>query len=128
MDVRHSRNLRLTKQQLGAFGEQLVADLLATKSSVIIERNWRIREGEIDLIALDPEGTFHFVEVKTRSSTSFGDPLESIGPKKAHRLQKLALAWLATHGALGRDFQIDCAGVLLDSHGQPEVDYRSNIL
>ena len=70
----------------------------------------------------------HFVEVKTRSSLAFGNPLEAIDRSKARRLQRLALAWLATHHHLGRDFSIDVAAVLLAPDGSHSIDFRENIL
>lgn len=128
MDARSTRLAKTDKRKLGAYGEQVIADYLIRSGSSIIDRNWRIKEGEIDLVALSAEGIFHFVEVKTRTSLAFGHPLESVDRKKAHRLQRLALAWLATHGHLGCEYQIDCAGVLIAQTGTPSVDYRSNVL
>jgi putative endonuclease len=116
------------KQNLGRTGENLVADLLSSQGNQVLERNWRIREGEIDLVALSPSGVIRFVEVKTRSSQKFGHPLEAIDSHKAMRLQRLALAWLTTHQRLGADYQIDCAAVLTSSNGAFEIDYRSAIL
>ena len=112
----------------GAMGEDLVAQFLTANNSEIIERNWRIREGEIDIIALNPSGTFSFVEVKTRSSVAFGHPFEAINKDKAHRMQRLALAWLATHGCLGCDYQIDVAAVLVEKDGAHSIEYRANLL
>ncbi len=128
MNAKQTRTSKITNRQLGDFGEQVVAEFLIRNGAQIVERNWRTKGGEIDLVAITPDGIFKFVEVKTRSSTAFGDPLEAIDRHKAHRLQKLALAWLATHANLGHDFQIDCVGVLLDPKGAPQVDYRSNVL
>jgi putative endonuclease len=70
----------------------------------------------------------HFVEVKTRSSLAFGDPLEAIDRSKARRLQRLALAWLVTHHHFGHEFSIDVAAVLLAADGSHSIDYRENIL
>ncbi|MEI6041938.1 MAG: YraN family protein, partial [Actinomycetes bacterium] len=75
-------------QILGAKGEDLVALLLAGRGYQIIERNWRIKDGEIDLVAITDKNILVFVEVKTRTSTAFGHPLEAITREKAHRLQK----------------------------------------
>ncbi|CAB4919974.1 unannotated protein [freshwater metagenome] len=119
---------RKNKQQLGAFGEELVAEYLINESAEIIERNWRIREGEIDIVALQPTGTFAFVEVKTRSSLSFGHPFEAINRVKAQRMQRLALGWLATHGCLGCEYQIDVAAVLVAIDGSHTIEYRANLL
>ena len=113
---------------VGNFGERAVVDFLISRGWVVVDRNWRVREGEIDIVAEFPDGRVAFVEVKTRSSKSFGHPLESITRKKAHRLQRLALAWLAVHQSLGREFQIDCAAVLISTDGSFAVEYRENVL
>ena len=113
---------------IGAFGEKVIADFLQSRGVSIVERNWRVKEGEIDIVAQLHNGIFAFVEVKTRSSLAFGHPLESISNDKAHRLQRLALAWLATHRAFGAEFQIDCAAVLIANDGQHTIEYRANIL
>lgn len=120
----HTKN----KQQIGAFGEQAVTNFLIEQNIEVIERNWRIREGEIDIVALNASGVFSFIEVKTRSSIAFGHPFEAIDRNKAHRMQRLALAWLATHGCLGCEYQIDVAAVLIDSDGTPSIEYRANLL
>ena len=91
------------KQRTGAFGEEVTAQYLLARGDEILDRNWRIREGEIDLVSLSSDGTFHFIEVKTRSSLAFGHPFEAINRDKAHRMQRLAMGWLATHGCLGCD-------------------------
>ena len=115
-------------QSTGALGEEAVAQFLVDRDCEIIERNWRIREGEIDIVALNPTGIFSFVEVKTRSSVTFGHPFEAINRDKAHRMQRLALAWLATHGCLGCDYQIDVAAVLVQSNGKFAIEYREKLL
>ena len=112
----------------GNIGEEITAEYLKSLGFKILDRNWRIKEGEIDLVALSPEEEIVFVEVKTRTSATFGDPLESISETKLHRIQRLALAWLATHQKLGAPYRIDVAGVLLGRSGEPTVDYRSGIL
>ena len=126
MTATHKRISR--NRQLGTFGEATVAQHLNTLGYDIIEKNWRIKEGEIDLIACDARALLHFVEVKTRSSLAFGDPLEAIDRNKARRLQRLALAWLATHHQLGSDFSIDVAAVLVAADGSHSIDFRENIL
>lgn len=113
---------------LGDAGEAIVAKYLIDKGNQILQRNWRIREGELDIVAVRPDGLTIFVEVKTRTSAAFGDPLEAIGGDKALRIQRLALAWLATNGRLGQPFQIDVAGVIWSRSGKVEIDYREAIL
>lgn len=112
----------------GAFGEQVISDFLLSRGASVVDRNWRIKEGEIDIVAMLPSNILAFVEVKTRSSLAFGHPLESISREKAHRLQRLALAWLATHQSLGCEYQIDCAAVMISNDGGHTIEYRENVL
>lgn len=115
-------------RDLGIAGEEYVANLLKDRGDQILARNWRIREGELDIVSLRNDGTTIFVEVKTRSSETFGAPVEAISGKKALRIQRLALAWLATNGRLGRPFQIDAVGIIWSRSGQIKIDYREGIL
>ena len=114
-------------QLLGAQGEEIISNYLGESGYKVIERNWRTNFGEIDLIALAPNGLIIFVEVKTRSSLRFGEPLEAIHLQKAQRLRKLARAWLTEHGEW-REFRVDCAGVLLIKGEEPKIDYRADVL
>ena len=84
------------KDAVGRFGEQLAADRLAADGLVLLERNWRCADGELDIVAVDGD-CLVFVEVKTRSSLVLGDPAEAVSPAKAARLRRLALRWLAEH-------------------------------
>ncbi len=84
-------------QQLGQDGEEVAARHLTGLGWVVLDRNWRCREGELDIVAVEPDGTCVFCEVKTRSSTAFGEPSEAVGPVKARRIRGLALRWLAEH-------------------------------
>ena len=117
-----------TAAVVGVLGEEHVAKFLISSGWQILDRNWRIKEGEIDLIATREDSLLIFVEVKTRSSATHGDPLEAINPVKAQRIQRLALAWLATHGRLGSEYRIDVAGVLITRSGEFILDYREAIL
>jgi putative endonuclease len=117
-----------SNQSLGAFGEEKVTEYLKAHHYEIIERNWRIKEGEIDIVALSEKGIYSFIEVKTRSSLVFGHPFEAINRDKAHRMQRLALAWLATHKCFGRDYAIDVAAVLIAADGTFTLEYRAGVL
>lgn len=116
------------KQRTGAFGEEATAQYLIARGDEILDRNWRIREGEIDVVSLSSDGTFHFIEVKTRSSLAFGHPFEAINREKAHRMQRLAMGWLATHGCLGCEYTIDVVAILIASDGTHSLEYRGNLL
>ena len=116
------------KQIIGKIGEMAIADYLVKLGFSILGQNWRIKEGEIDLIVKSPAGKIHFVEVKTRSSLAFGHPLEAINREKAHRLQKLSLAWLVSNHHFGADYQVDVAAVTLSKSLRPTIDYRAGVL
>jgi putative endonuclease len=116
------------KQRTGVFGEEVTAQYLLARGDEILDRNWRIREGEIDLVSLSADGSFHFIEVKTRSSLAFGHPFEAINREKAHRMQRLAMGWLATHGCLGCEYSIDAVAILIAADGSHTLEYRGNLL
>jgi len=99
------------KQRLGAYGEAVAAKHLVEAGMVLLDRNWRCSSGEIDLVLRDGQ-TLVFCEVKTRSSTAYGSPLESVGAQKASRLRRLAALWIEAHGVRARDVRIDLVGVL----------------
>jgi putative endonuclease len=117
-----------SKQRTGAFGEEVTAQYLLARGDEILDRNWRIREGEIDLVSLSGDGAFHFIEVKTRSSLAFGHPFEAINREKAHRMQRLAMGWLATHGCMGCEYSIDVVAILIAADGSHTLEYRGNLL
>jgi putative endonuclease len=121
-------HLRSKNKFVGEYGENAVADFVRAQGATVVDRNWRIKEGEIDIVGRLADGTIAFIEVKTRTSAAFGHPLESINAQKAHRLQRLALAWLATHQYLGHPYRIDCAAVILEPNGKFNIEYRENIL
>jgi putative endonuclease len=77
----------------GVRAEDLCADLLRASGLRILERNWRCRHGEIDLIA-EERGTLVFAEVRMRSGGNFGGAAESITQAKRHRLIAAARLYL----------------------------------
>jgi putative endonuclease len=98
---------------LGRRGEDAAAEYLAKLGWTILDRNWRCRDGELDIVAHD--GRRHVVcEVKTRRSARFGDPLEAITPEKAARLRRLAWQWAAAHGVAGGRMRVDVLGLIGD--------------
>ncbi|MFF2270823.1 YraN family protein [Agromyces sp. NPDC058136] len=98
--------------ELGRRGEQLAADHLIARGMAVIERNWRCRHGEIDLVASDG-GTVVFVEVKTRSGAGYGHPFEAITAQKLARMRRLALAWCETAEPRPARIRIDAIAVTL---------------
>jgi len=75
--------------EFGAEGENLAANWLLEKGYEILHRNWRHSRYEIDIIALKND-TLHFVEVKARNYSPFGNPEDSVGKKKFKNLQRAA--------------------------------------
>ncbi|RSX54115.1 endonuclease [Bifidobacterium goeldii] len=84
----------LNPKQLGAYGEQYAAMWLQRRGYRILDRNWQTRYGEIDVVAMSPEGTLLFVEVKTRRSALYGVPQEAVTSHKRLRLRRASVQWL----------------------------------
>ncbi|HHV21754.1 MAG TPA: YraN family protein [Propionibacterium sp.] len=103
------------KQRRGARGEAWAEETLTQAGMLVIDRNWRCRAGEIDLIAVDEvegESVLVFCEVKYRTGVDFGTPLESITVDKVRRLRQLAAAWLVERRASARHIRLDAVGIL----------------
>jgi putative endonuclease len=99
---------------LGPQGEKIAADYLSGKGYRILERNYRFRRNEIDIIARH-RGVICFVEVKTRSSDEKGDPLEAVTFRKQLEIIKAAKAYLAASGNMERECRFDVIAVRLHS-------------
>ncbi|MBN2623153.1 MAG: YraN family protein [Acidimicrobiales bacterium] len=102
------------RQRLGARGEQLAADWYVARGYEVVVRNWRCRDGELDLVVAR-KGELVFCEVKTRSSDRFGVPAEAVTRTKQRRLRVLAARFLAEHGGgggAGRSIRFDVAAVM----------------
>jgi putative endonuclease len=98
------------RRALGAQGEALAATWYEARGFEVVDRNWRRREGEIDLI-VHRDRLVVFCEVKARSSTRFGMPFEAVTRTKQLRLRKLGAMWLAERGVRGVELRFDVASV-----------------
>lgn len=107
-------------QAVGAFGERVAATHLRSLGMVILDRNWTCRHGEIDIVARDG-GTLVICEVKTRTGTSHGTPVEAVSGPKAQRLRRLASAWLQDHAVEPDSVRIDVVAVSVPPYGAPAV-------
>jgi putative endonuclease len=114
------------KDVLGRRGERLAEEFLTASGLVIVDRNWRCPQGEIDLVARDGDELV-FVEVKTRTSTAFGHPLEAITAAKLARLRRLAAAWCAEHGPRTPGIRLDAVAVLAPPSGEPTIEHLRRI-
>ncbi|AZZ48930.1 YraN family protein [Rathayibacter rathayi] len=101
----------MDKDELGRRGEEIAAAHLRNNGFEILDRNWRVREGELDIVARDGAALV-VVEVKTRSSTRYGLPVEAITRAKAQRLRRLAYAWADEHHERSRHLRIDAVGIV----------------
>ncbi|MGH9210407.1 MAG: YraN family protein [Acidimicrobiales bacterium] len=100
------------RQRLGASGEDLAARWYLAAGYEIVARNWRCRDGELDLVVRG-HGQVVFCEVKTRTSTRFGVPAEAVTPAKQRRVRGLAARFLHEHPDVrGRGLRFDVAAVL----------------
>ena len=87
----------MNKRQIGTVYEKKAVHLLLEKGYTILEINYRIRIGEIDIIAKD--GAYIcFIEVKFRTNRDFGSPLEAVDGKKQKQIRKVAMYYLMNHG------------------------------
>ena len=109
-------------EDLGQRGEQAAAEYLAEAGFRILARNWRCAEGEIDIVAVERH-TFVVCEVKTRSGTRYGSPLDAVGHAKRRRLRRLAALWLSAHGIRFDQIRIDVLGLLRDGAGGFTIDH-----
>jgi len=113
----NSSKMTKTKVQLGATGETLAVNYLKRLGYKIIEQNFRVRYGEIDIIA-EQDGTLVFIEVKTRTGKRYGVPFESITADKQSHLSKAALEYMSRNNCHDRLARFDVIGVQFDA-GEP---------
>lgn len=99
----------------GAWGERKAAQWYTDEGYTVLDRNWRTRTGEIDLVVCR-DGEIVFCEVKARRSDFMGTAAEAVDWRKQKRLRALAVQWLETHNRRGR-IRFDVATVTGTSVG-----------
>ena len=107
------------RQAFGRWGEDYAVSHLQAQGLQVLDRNWRCRHGELDVVALDVDGAVVFVEVKARRTSRFGQPFEAVNHTKAQRIRTLALHWLAAHHRAG-ELRFDVVSVVKEP-GLPPV-------
>lgn len=121
---------RTRRQLLGEWGEDLAVGHLEAAGLEVVQRGWRCRHGELDVVARDGDELV-VVEVRTRSGTAFGTPAESVVGRKAARLRRLAAAWLAAERPDWpvRGVRVDVVGVVRDRTGRtaPVVEHLRDV-
>lgn len=113
---------------LGRYGEDVAARWLEDQGYEIVDRNWRCRDGELDLVGTH-QGWWVAVEVKTRRGTGYGHPFEAITPRKLRRVHRLAHLWAAAHPAMPHlaGWRVDAVSVLLPAGGGLSVEVLRDV-
>lgn len=105
-----------TKKDIGNIGEELAVRYLTNKNYLILNKNYYIKGGEVDIVAWDKASQeVVFIEVKTRTSRQYGWPEEAVNPKKRHFLAKTANRYLAHHHyPFDQNYRFDSLAIELD--------------
>ena len=106
------------KDAVGRYGEDVAAAHVVGRGWDVLDRNWRTRDGELDLVALDGDELV-VIEVKTRRSIAFGHPAEAVTPRKLARLRRLAGAVARGARRAPEVVRIDVIAVLLPARARP---------
>jgi putative endonuclease len=119
----------MKKQETGKRGEQIACQALEKKGYRILEKNYRCRHGEIDLVARQRDYIV-FIEVRSKTGDTFGTPEESLTAAKKNKLIATALDYLNSHPNLPENWRIDFVAVELDpANGTPKrVEIMENAL
>jgi len=117
---------------IALLGEDKACEFLRKNGYKIIERNFRKGYGEIDIVAIHSsagsgQAVLVFVEVKTRTSNSFGNPLEAITPWKLKSLIKTAQYYKMIHPKLPDSLRIDAISVILSGNDVQSIELTKNI-
>ncbi len=107
-----------TNRELGAWGEELAARHFRARGIDVLDRNWRCRQGEIDLVCWDPRRQALFAcEVKTRREGGSVPSLESVSRLKLARLRLLLAQWLANHDRRAAAVAVDVVAITVSGSG-----------
>ncbi|MDX1874830.1 YraN family protein [Mycolicibacterium sp. 120266] len=115
-----------SRAEIGALGERLAVEHLQSLGLRVLQRNWRCRYGELDVIAVEG-ATVVFVEVKTRTSDAFGGVAQAVSPVKVRRLRRLAGLWLAQQDRSWAGVRIDVIGVRIGRTRVPELAHLRGV-
>ena len=106
------------KPTLGDWGEKIAVNYLMKQGYEILDRNYKTKLGELDIVAKEGD-IIVFVEVKTRSSRSFGLPQESVNFKKQNKIMRMAMQYLQNRGLRGT-WRIDVVAIVMDKNRRVE--------
>ena len=113
----------MADKNLGKWGEEQAMEFLSAKGYRILERNYKNRSGEIDLVVSDGK-IISFVEVKTRRSLAYGQPYESVTRHKQIKISRVALAYLKHRfGKVDINARFDVVSIVQDNFGQIRIEH-----
>ncbi|NYD42415.1 YraN family protein [Nocardioides panaciterrulae] len=115
-----------SRQALGQYGERLAARHLCAQGMVLLDRNWRCDEGEIDLVLREGD-VLVVCEVKTRSSVDRGTPHEAVDDAKLERLHRLAGRWALAHDVTPPDVRVDLVAILRPARGPSVLEHVAGV-
>jgi putative endonuclease len=110
---------------IGNRGEELAAAFLERNGFKLIERNFRCKGGEVDIVAMDGN-TVVFIEVKSRRTLTYGVPQLAVTPFKQRQISKAALTWLARNHKHDSPARFDVIAILLTSDYQHQIEHIKN--
>ena len=113
------------RQSLGTSGEQIAATFLHKKGYAIVERNYRCRHGEIDIIAQDGDYLV-FVEVKTRKSKKYGTPAAAVDHRKQKQICRVTAFYLQHHSLHDIDLRFDVIAIHITTRSTKKIDHFIN--
>jgi len=105
------------RKRLGAQGEQFAVDYLGRQGITVLDRNWRCRSGEADIVAREDDEVA-FIEVKTRASLSAGLPEEAVTREKRRKYEGIAVYYLASHALPSLRVRFDVISVIVVEEGR----------
>jgi putative endonuclease len=111
---------------LGQRGEDLAAAYLEQQGLVVLSRNWRCRDGELDVVATDGNRIV-VCEVKTRTGEGYGCPAEAVTAAKASRIRRLTMGWLAAYKVGWCEVRFDVVAVLLPLRGRAVIQHLPGV-
>ena len=117
--------MSLYQKNLGKIGEGLALDFLKSHSFSVLEKNFRSKFGEIDIIS-EKEHCLYFIEVKTRSSNDFGKPFESVNKRKIYHIKKAAQYYLLKNKFEGYKLKVAVFSILIEN-GKTDIKFWDNI-
>lgn len=121
-----ARGADRSRVALGRHGEDLAARYLQSVGMQILDRNWRCRLGELDIVALDVDAIVA-CEVKTRTDSRFGGPFAAVPGPKLRRIRQLVGQWLACHDYKAGRIRIDAIGIIRPTRGAAELTHLRGV-